>query len=108
MPKPPDRAVWSNWAGNQRCAPDEIVHPAGTDDLVAIVTRAAATGRRVKVVGSGHSFTDVACTDGVLVQLDRHQRLLAVDRERLQVTVQAGIVLSDLNDTLALYGMAQM
>src|SRR5581483_4188391 len=63
-------------------------------------------GRRVKVVGSGHSFTDAACTDGTLIQLDRHQRLLNVDRERLQVTVQAGMPLSVLNRTLAMYGMA--
>ena len=106
MPKPPDRAVWSNWAGNQHCSPDVIAHPAGTDEIVAVVKDATAAGRTVKVVGSGHSFTDAACTSGTLVQLDRHTRLLAVDRERLQVTVQAGITLSILNDTLASYGLA--
>jgi L-gulono-1,4-lactone dehydrogenase len=106
MPKPPDRPLWSNWAGNQRCAPDVIAHPAGTDELVDVIKQAAAAGRQVKVVGSGHSFTDAACTTGTLVQLDRHQRLLAVDREAGQVTVQAGMTLADLNRTLAMYGMA--
>jgi len=106
MPKPPDRPVWSNWAGNQRCAPDEIAHPAGTEDLARVVKEATAAGRRMKVVGSGHSFTDAACTTGTLIQLDRHQRLLAVDREAKRVTVQAGMLLSDLNATLAQYGLA--
>jgi L-gulono-1,4-lactone dehydrogenase len=106
MPKPPDRPSWSNWAENQRCAPDVIAHPAGTEELVSVVKEAAAAGRRVKVVGSGHSFTDAACTTGTLVQLDRHRRLLAVDREARRVTVQAGITLADLNQTLASYGLA--
>lgn len=98
--------MWSNWATNQRCAPDVIAHPAGTEELVAVVKEAAAAGRRVKVVGSGHSFTDAACTDGTLVELDRHQRLLGVDREAMQVTVQAGMTLSTLNATLAFHGLA--
>jgi L-gulonolactone oxidase len=70
-----------------------------------VVTEAAARGERVKVVGSGHSFTDVACTDGTMLVLDQHARLLHVDRVRHQVTVQAGVTLATLNRTLALYGL---
>jgi len=106
MPKPPDRPVWTNWAENQRCAPDAIVHPSGTEELVAAVGEASAAGRQVKVAGSGHSFTDAAMTTGVLIQLDRHRRLLSVDREQGRVTVQGGMTLSDLNTTLAVYGLA--
>ena len=98
--------MWTNWAGNQRCAPETIVRPSGTDELAAVVADAAARGRPVKVVGSGHSFTDVACTSGTLVRLDRHQRLLALDRDTGRVTVEAGMTLATLNRTLALYGLA--
>jgi L-gulono-1,4-lactone dehydrogenase len=41
-----------------------------------------------------------------MVRLDRHQRLLEVDREAARVTVQGGMTLRTLNRTLALYGMA--
>ncbi len=79
----------------------------GIEELVEVVSSAATTtGSRIKVVGSGHSFTDAACTDGTLIQLDHYRRLVAVDRERCQVTVQAGMTIADLNSTLALYGMA--
>ena len=98
--------MWSNWAGNQHCSPDRVVHPAGTDEIAGAVRDAAAAGRQVKVVGSGHSFTDAACTTGTLIELDRHQRLLAIDRAAMHVTVQAGITLADLNDTLARLGLA--
>ena len=38
--------------------------------------------RRVKVAGSGHSFTDIACTDGVMVDMSAMRRVLAVDGPR--------------------------
>lgn len=97
---------WSNWAGNQRCAPVAIERPRSESDLVAVVQRAAAAGRRVKVVGAGHSFTDIACTDGHLVDLVDYGRLLRFDAATCRVTVQAGMRLSALNRALAQRGAA--
>ena len=37
-----------------------------------MVARAAAEGLEVRVAGSGHSFTDTACTDGVLIDIGAH------------------------------------
>jgi len=100
------RETWQNWSGLQRCTPELIAHPSGTDEITAVVKEATAAGRTVKAVGSGHSFTDCAITNGSLIQLDRHTRLLGVDREARQVTVQSGMTLSTLNETLAMYGLA--
>jgi L-gulonolactone oxidase len=97
---------WSNWAGNQQCSPASIERPRTEAELVAIVRAAAERGQRVKVVGAGHSFTDIACTDGILVDLTRYGDLLAFDPDTLQVTVQAGMRLSALNDALAERGAA--
>ena len=98
--------VWSNWAGNQQCAPFSIEHPATEDELVAIVQEAVERERRVKVVGAGHSFTAIACTDGHLVDLARCGRVLDHDADAGTVTVQAGIKLSDLCDELDRRGLA--
>ena len=49
--------------------------------------RAAHAGLTVKAVGSGHSFTDAACTGGILVSLDRLAAVEAVDTVRGRVTV---------------------
>ena len=65
------RPTWTNWAGNQSCSPASIERPTSEDELAAIVARAAEAGERVKVVGAGHSFTSIACTDGALVDLWR-------------------------------------
>ncbi len=91
---------WTNWAGDQVCAPQRIARPATEDELAEVVRGA----ERIRVAGSGHSFTDVACTDGVLVDLSRMDRVLDQDGEL--VTVQAGISLHELGEQLAARGLA--
>ena len=98
------RATWTNWGGNQSCAPTEVATPASEDHLVSLVEDAAARGRRVKAVGAGHSFTSIACTDGVLVDLSAYGEVLAAEGDT--VTVQAGIRLHRLCDELDARGLA--
>jgi FAD-linked oxidoreductase len=83
-----------------------IERPRSEADLVRVVERAATEGVAVKVVGAGHSFTPVVCTDGYLVDLADYARLLSVDAVSRTVTVQAGMPLWKLNDELALRGLA--
>src|SRR5688500_13510978 len=99
-------AEWRNWAGDQRCRPAAIESVASRDELSAAVARADSAGRRVRVAGAGHSFTDAACTDGVMLKLDRVNRLLDVDRSSGLVRVEAGIVIGDLAERLAGHGLA--
>ncbi len=99
-------ATWTNWAGNQRCAPASVEHPVTEAELAAIVLDAATAGERVKVVGAGHSFTGIALTDGRLIQLDRYRRVLSHDAAAGTVTVQSGIPLSQLNEDLHARGLA--
>ncbi|HVF76495.1 MAG TPA: D-arabinono-1,4-lactone oxidase [Acidimicrobiales bacterium] len=96
--------AWKNWAGNQQCAPARVEHPAGAAALADVVRSAS----RVKVVGSGHSFTDIAVVPdgGVQVVLDRHSSLLSVDRSSGRVTAQAGMTLLALNRALSAVGLA--
>lgn len=91
---------WTNWARQQRCAPERIARPRSEEELASVV----AGARRVKVAGSGHSFTDIACTDGVMVDLSGMQRVLAVEGDR--VTVEAGITLRALGEELRARGLA--
>jgi L-gulono-1,4-lactone dehydrogenase len=93
---------WTNWAGTASCTPRAVHFPASEDEIAAIVKAA----ERVKVVGAGHSFSDIACTDGDLIRLDRYDKVLAVDRAARTVTAQAGITISRLNEELAVRGLA--
>ena len=97
---------WINWAGNQQSKPVRIERPASELEVVEVVRRAVAERLRVKVVGSGHSFTGIAVPDEVMVDLTRMNRVINVDHTRGVITVQAGIVLSDLNAYLELHRLS--
>ena len=60
--------TWRNWAGNVTARPVREVTPATVEELAAAVRRAAEDDLRVKAVGTGHSFTAAAATDGVLIR----------------------------------------
>ena len=100
------RERWHNWGGNQSCVPAALARPSSEADLVQLVKDAAEQDRRVKVVGAGHSFTSIACTDGVLVDLAGYGRLLSHDVDAKTVTVEAGIPLHRLCDELDARGLA--
>ena len=97
---------WRNWAGNQECVPSTVHEPSSEDELAAIVKQAAAAGERVKMTGSGHSFTGAALTDGHHVRPGRYGRVVRIDRSTGLVTVQAGMTLAALNAALATAGLA--
>jgi L-gulonolactone oxidase len=99
-------ARWVNWGRNQRCAPTRVEEPTSLLELAGVVRRAAAEGLPVKAVGSGHSFTDIACTHGVHVRLGRYDQVLSVDRAAGRVVVQAGATVAGLNERLAGEGLA--
>ncbi|MEV0606410.1 D-arabinono-1,4-lactone oxidase [Polymorphospora rubra] len=98
--------TWSNWAGNQRATAASVLIPGSVDDVVAAVNAAAAAGQRIKPVGSGHSFTDIARTDARRVDLARLAGLVSIDRPARLVTVRAGTRLRALNELLAEHGLA--
>jgi L-gulono-1,4-lactone dehydrogenase len=97
---------WRNWSGELRCEPARIEQPVNTTEVVAAVRRAAAEGRRVRPVGAGHSFTPVAATDEVMLDLSMMDALVHVDREGCRVRVQAGIRLGVLAGQLVRRGLA--
>ncbi|MEU9720939.1 D-arabinono-1,4-lactone oxidase [Streptomyces sp. NPDC047976] len=98
--------TWRNWAGNVRATPARVVTPASVGELQEAVRRAAEEGLRVKAVGTGHSFTAAAATDGVLVRPQALSGILSVDRTAGTVTVAAGTALKDLNRDLARQGLS--
>ena len=93
-------ARWTNWAGDQSCAPAIIEHPSTREELAEIVRREADRGLRVRASASGHSFNEIALTDGVMVRCDRLDGVLSVDADAGLVKVEAGILLRQLNRRL--------
>jgi FAD-linked oxidoreductase len=101
----PARA-WSNWTGDQRWAPARAARPTSEDELAHLVRQAAQDGLSVRAAGSRHSFTDIAATDGLMIDTTGLQRVVDVEPGSRRVTVEAGIKLHALGPVLAHRGLA--
>ncbi len=81
-------------------------HPATREQVAEALARARKAGRRVRAVGSGHSFTEAALTDGTMLSLERMDHVLEADRSSGLVRVEAGISLRKLGEELWALGLA--
>ena len=104
--QPAGAGRWHNWTRDERCMPAAIERPASLDQLSAAIAGARSGALAVRVAGAGHSFSDICCSDGLLLKLDRLARVLDVDRSAGLVRVQAGITLRELGRRLAAEGLA--
>ncbi|MGN0065476.1 MAG: D-arabinono-1,4-lactone oxidase [Nocardioides sp.] len=97
---------WSNWAGLAHAQVSEVLSPPDAAAVQEAVTRARDAGRRVKMVGTGHSFTDISAPQDVMLRPDRMGGIVSVDREAMTATALAGTPLKVLNASLAEMGLS--
>lgn len=96
--------TWRNWDGRQSCTPAAIERPTTEAEVARLVRTARDRGQTVRAVGAGHSFTPLALTDGVMLDLAGLDAIEAVDGTR--VTVGAGARLHALGPQLAARGLS--
>jgi FAD-linked oxidoreductase len=101
-----DAHSWQNWARNVRATPTRVAIPRSAAEVASEVTRAAAGGLAVRMVGSGHSFTPAAGTDGVLLRPEGMTAIRSVDAQAGLITVEAGCPLSRMNEDLFSHGLS--
>lgn len=114
LPEPLQGGWFENAAGNQFARPLEVRRVTTLGELRAVVTAAEAAGKRVHAIGSGHSFSDVAVADGVLVDVRGMNRVTSVTGETLDdavatamlVRAEAGVTIRALNRELHAAGKA--
>jgi L-gulonolactone oxidase len=70
--------------------------PANISEVQDIVKTAHANGTKVRVVGAIHSTTECMVGNGIIISMEKMAAVLAVDKENLLVTVQAGVSLHQL------------
>jgi len=98
--------AWRNWAGTATATPARWCRPRSEAEISAAVKDAASAGLRVRALGSGHSFTAVAATSGVALDLSQWTGITAADTGTGLVTVRSGTTLRALNAELGGLGLA--
>ncbi|MBA3943278.1 MAG: FAD-binding protein [Herpetosiphonaceae bacterium] len=98
-----------NWAGNYTYSADRLHCPSTLEQLQELVVGS----NKLKVLGSRHSFNDIADTTQDLISLEHFDHVVALDREHRTVTVEAGIKYGQLCQYLdqagyALHNMASL
>ncbi|MEU0092295.1 D-arabinono-1,4-lactone oxidase [Kribbella sp. NPDC006257] len=99
-------STWRNWSGTETATGVEVLRPASTDETAAAVKTAAKQGKKLKAVGSGHSFTGCSVPEQVMIRLDGLASITTADRESGRVTLGAGTGLAKLNAGLASFDLA--
>ena len=92
----------TNWAGNHAYAAARLHEPESIGQLQEIVRRS----RSLRILGSRHSFNDIADTTGALVSLRRMPRRFELDRAAGTVTVDGGVRYGELCGPLDAAGFA--
>ncbi|MER5214467.1 FAD-binding protein [Streptomyces sp. NPDC002838] len=94
----------TNWAGNITYAAKELHRPHSLDALGALVADSA----KVRVLGSGHSFNEIAepGADGVLLSLATLPPVIDVDTAARTVRVGGGVRYAELARHVHAHGLA--
>lgn len=105
-----NRARRTNWAGNLTFDPADFAAPTSADELAVVVGAASAAGRHVNCLGTGHCFSDLGATDGLLVSTLGLDDIGPLDGDvelgHGTVWVGAGVRIADLCSWLAARGAA--
>ncbi|KAF9771249.1 hypothetical protein IL306_011131 [Fusarium sp. DS 682] len=110
----PPKDSWANCIGQQKCTPKSLRHPKGLSDLVQAVKDGQEQKLNVRAVGSGHSFSNICPTDGILLDPHGMNKFLKLNPESLEepdkasdhVLVESGVTIKDLNSHLDKMGKA--
>jgi len=100
-PEIPFRASTSHvhytWAKTFSSRPELYIQPQSLPEIQKVVKLARRCRRRIVVVGCGHSPSDLTCTSSWMINLDRYNRVLNVDKQKKTMLVEGGIRLRQLN-----------
>lgn len=97
---------WTNWSGNLAVSPEGIAKPESEATVRELVRRCRDTGRTLRVVGAGHSWTPVAATEGLLVSLEEMTGMVDHDPEAGTATIRGGTVLGEATTAFQEVGLA--
>jgi FAD/FMN-containing dehydrogenase/Fe-S oxidoreductase len=100
------QALYSSDASLYRVVPQVVVRPRDVDELIGTVAVARETGTPLTMRGAGTSIAGNAVGTGIVVDTSKHlHRVLDLDVEARQATVQPGAVHATLQRAAAAQGL---
>jgi L-gulonolactone oxidase len=79
-------AMFENCGRTFRCTPSTIFQPENEYQLELILELTRRERQAVRAVGVGHSPSDLACTSGYMIQMNRMDKIIEVRYRRTRLS----------------------
>jgi FAD/FMN-containing dehydrogenase len=97
---------FTDFSGRHKCNPSNFYQPETEKQLIDFIKNVTRNQEKLRVIGAGHSMSQISMTEGNLVNLDKLNKLIAVNPNSRTITVQAGIRLKDLSTMVVKYNLS--
>ena len=96
----------SNWLGNVQFDPAAIQTIETEEQIAEVIQKAIQQKQPIRVMGSGHSFSPLIATSGILMNLEGLTGVIELNPIKKEATVWGGTHLHQLGDQLYQRGFA--
>ena len=97
-----------NYDTSITASPHQLVYPETVDAIQAVMRDTTRFPSPVRAVGSYHSLTPCASSDGTMVNMSRMARIIEIDPVTSTITVQAGLQIIEASKELRKHGLQLM
>src|SRR5438105_7091981 len=97
-----------NYDGSITSSPVQLVYPETVEDIQRILRDASRYPSPVRAMGSYHSLTPCASSDGTVLNMSRMSRVIEIDKDKSTFTAQAGLQFIEASKALRAAGLQFM
>ena len=97
-----------NYDGSITASPRQLAYPQSVEEIQAILRDPARFPSPVRAVGSYHSLTPCASSDGTIINMTRMNKVIAIDSTNRKFTAQAGLQIIDASKALRAHNLQMM
>lgn len=97
-----------NYDGSITASPRQLVRPESVEEIQAVLRDPARYPGPVRAVGSYHSLTPCASSDGTMISTARLNRIVSIDPAAMTLTAQGGVQFIEASRALREQGLQFM
>src|SRR5271169_384638 len=97
-----------NYDGSITTSPQQLVYPETAEEIQTVLRDKGRYPGPVRAMGSYHSLTPCASSDGTVVNMSRMARILDIDVANSTITAQAGLQIIEASKALREQGLQFM
>jgi hypothetical protein len=80
-----------NYDGSITASPQQLVYPEKVEEIQSVLRNPTSYPSPVRAIGSYHSLTPCASSDGTIINMSRMNRIVNIDVDNRTFTAQAGL-----------------